>query len=177
MNRKNAVVGWAALAVLTLSLGCGDDNKGGTKGRGTAACNSWQSAYCSFATKCGATKLCDQVTAFACKSDAVATECANKLKAATCEAPPANCDALDMADPTPAKKACEDFEAAFCQRVDQCVSGTRDTCLDSTKTMLDCTKALGVTLQYEQCMADVPKMACEKLDSPPSCTGIVLLGP
>ena len=174
MTRRTAV----AMTILALVIGCSDDggDNQGPPGRGTPACNKWQSAICGWASKCpvqgGAT--CDQVKGIACKSDAEAERCATAIASATCQTPPANCDLRDMADPAPAQKACNDYVALACDWSEQCQAGTRDACLQKAKEVLDCSLFIGVTLAYEQCVSELPKHPCTDTAGPASCKGVLL---
>ena len=167
----------ALFAVLALGSGCGDDSgNSGPPGRGSAACNQWQSAYCGLVSKCqGAAQACDQVKGIYCKSDAEAQRCANALGSATCSGPPAGCDVLDIADGAPAQKACTDMQTAVCQRNDECQPGTRDACLTQINDVLNCSKAIGITLAFEQCLVETAKISCTNPTTPLICKGVVLL--
>jgi hypothetical protein len=189
MGTKRAVVSRIALAWIALVMACSDSpgtaapdahSDVQSSGRGTAACNEWQSAYCGLLVKCQspeASALCEQVKAFSCKSDADAKQCADLINATGCAQPPAVCDIAGIADPAPAKKMCEDFNTAFCKRMDECDPGTFMTCQTSVNTNLDCNKVLGVTLAYEACMIEIPKIACTAMELPAVCKGVLLLGP
>jgi hypothetical protein len=157
--------------------GATDDADAGAVGRGSAACHEWQKAYCDWNTTCnGPSAACEQVKGIYCKSDDDASRCAAAMPSATCPALPADCDVGVIADRSWAQKACEDFAASFCARVDACLTGTEEPCMDQVKSVLDCVKALGVTLSYEQCMSSVPNMDCKTLTVPPACRGVLLLG-
>ena len=164
------------VATLALVMGCSDDGgNAGPAGRGTATCNQWQSALCQWIGRCTMPPAgaCDQIKAIACKSDSQAEHCATALSSASCSAPPENCDVRDLADPAPAKKACEDFGAAFCQKSEECTSGSRDPCLQEVQSTLPCSEFIGVTLAYEQCVAQIRTLACTS-PSPEVCKGILL---
>jgi hypothetical protein len=176
MRIQHQVRGYAALLLVAMCLRCGDDD--GAKqpaGRGTPKCNEWQSAVCGWVARCqGPAILCDQVRSITCKSDSEAQRCASGLAAASCSEPPAQCDVGNIADPAPAKKACEDFLGAFCQRSEECQAGSRDTCLDQLKTTLDCSRAIGVNLAFDRCMTDIPKTTCAAMNLPPACQQVLL---
>jgi hypothetical protein len=112
-----------------------------------------------------------------CKSDAEAKRCASELAAATCSALPTTCNIIDIADPAPAQKGCTEFEDAFCKRIDECQSGSKETCLSEVKMTLDCSKAIGITLAFGTCMGEVPKIACASPALPEVCRGVLLLSP
>jgi hypothetical protein len=180
MRTKTGVVGRLALAGIALVMACSDSPSPATPGRGSAACNEWQTAYCGFAMKCNANNvntICDQVKAFACKSDTEAKRCADAINAASCTAPPAGCDALDIADPAPAKKACEDYRTAFCKRIDECQPGSMDACVAEFNKTLMCEKAIGVAAGYEACMPEIPKLVCANVTLPDVCRGILIFTP
>lgn len=171
-------LGIGAIALVALGLGCSSGGgNGAPAGRGTPACNQWQSAVCEWITKCqvsGAATTCEQLKGIACKSDAEAQRCATAVASASCTSPPANCNIADLADPVPAKKACEDFQAAACQRNEECQPGTRDACLEQIKGTLDCSVVIGVALAYEQCMTEIKTVACTSTTGPDSCKGVLL---
>jgi hypothetical protein len=177
MTTKTAVARPIALAWIALVMACSDSPSTAPAGRGSAACNEWQAAYCGLVGKCqGANSLCDQVKGIACKSDAEAKRCADLINAAACVPPPTECDVTGIADPAPAAKACEDLNAAFCKRADECQPGSLQTCLDAIKMQLDCSTIIGVTLAYESCMGEIPKIACTSLALPDVCKGVLLKG-
>jgi hypothetical protein len=164
-------------AVVALVFACSDDpGNAAPAGRGSAACNEWQSAYCGLVTKCqGAAAACDQVKGFYCKSDTEAGRCASLLGVATCNAgPPAGCSITDIADPVPAQKSCADMQKALCERNEECQAGTRDACLAQVNDVLDCTKAIGITLAFEQCLVETAKISCTSPATPPICKGVVV---
>jgi hypothetical protein len=178
MTTKIAAVSRLAFASLALAFACSDDPGPSEPGRGTPACNEWQAAYCNLIARCqGAASVCDQVKGVTCKSDAEAKRCAGELASASCAAPPTTCNIIDIADPAPAKKGCESFEDAFCKRIDECQPGAKATCLNDVKTTLDCSKAIGITLAFDSCMASVPKIACVSPALPDVCKGVLLLSP
>jgi hypothetical protein len=166
----------AALAVASLAFACSDDANNPPAGRGSAACHEWQGAYCGLLAKCQAPNAaCDQVKGIACRSDDEARQCANTVNTMQCAAPPASCDVVAIADPAPAQKACEDFQNALCARTEECQPGSQDACLEQVKAALACTRAIGFGLSYEQCMADVAKLACAATAGPDSCKGVILV--
>ena len=170
----------ATLAVLgMLAIGACSDDDGQSQppaGRGSATCHTWQSAYCSFVTKCqGPAAACEQAKAIVCASDAQAQSCASALSSATCTSAPANCDLRDVADPAPAQKSCEDLRLALCQRSEECQPGSRDTCIEQVKTAIDCTKVIGIMLAYESCLPEIAKLSCATMATlPPVCMGVLL---
>jgi len=176
MTSKTAVVSRIALAWIALVMACSDDSTSAPPGRGSAACNEWQSAYCGLVAKCqGANSLCEQVKGITCKSDTEAKQCADAINGAACMPPPAGCDVGAIADTAPAKKMCEDFNAAFCKRFDECQPGSLDTCVAETKMALNCEKVIGATLAYETCMSEIPKIVCTTPSLPDVCKGVLLV--
>src|SRR5262249_30632209 len=125
----------AAAALLTLTLSCSSPSNNGSSGpvgRGTAACNQWQTAICGWVTRCGAplgTACAEQADAISCISDQKAQDCATALNGAGCTAPPAGCDLSDLADPAPAITACNQFTDELCAFEVRCDSTvTSDAC-------------------------------------------------
>jgi len=156
--------------------GATDANDAGAMGRGSAACHEWQQSYCEWNSACqGPAVGCEQVKGIYCKSDDDAQRCAAAMKSSSCTELPAGCDVGVLADRDRAQKACEDFAASYCERVDACLTGPHDPCIEQVATVLDCMRALGVTLSYEQCMSAVPTMDCKTLAVPPPCRGVLLL--
>ena len=156
--------------------GAADANDAGVSGRGTATCHEWQQSYCEWNTACqGPFVACEQVKSIYCKSDEDAERCAEAMSSSSCSELPAGCDVGVLADRNWARKACEDFAASFCQRLDACSAGTQEPCIEQVKRILDCRRALGVTLSFEQCMSSVAKMDCQTLAVPPACRGVLLL--
>ncbi|HMI89658.1 MAG TPA: hypothetical protein VK550_36545 [Polyangiaceae bacterium] len=165
-----------AFAVLALFMGCSDDDGNtGPPGRGTATCHQWQSALCEWIGKCAmpGADACNQIRAIACKSDAEAERCATALRAATCVAPPANCDIRDLADPAPAKKACEELSGVVCAKSEQCQPASGDACFQELENTLPCADFIGVTLAYEQCISEMRNLACTAA-GPEACRGVLL---
>ena len=153
-----------------------DANDAGALGRGSPACHEWQRAYCEWNMACqGPSIACEQVKGIYCKSDDDAQRCADAMKSSSCTVLPAGCDVGVVADRSRAQKACEDFATSFCDRVDACSLGAQESCMDEVKSVLDCMRALGVTLSYEQCMSSVPNMDCKTLAVPSACRGVLLL--
>ena len=166
------------LVLLSLVLGCSDDDPGPPAGRGSTACREWQAAYCGLLiNKCmAANSACDQIKSITCKSDDEARRCVGALNAQTvCAAPSATCDVSGIADPAPAQKACDDFGIALCARNEECQPGSRDACLEQLKGMLTCSKAIGVALSFEQCLTDVAKISCAAPTTPDSCKAVILV--
>jgi len=171
--------GIVSLFLIMMGSGCSGDNgssNANTTGRGTPTCNDWQSAYCGWLAKCqGPAVACDQAKSIYCKSDAEAKRCADALASSACSSSPEKCELTDLADPAPAAKACENFGVILCQREEVCQRGTKEACLDLFKNVLDCTRAIGVSLGYEQCMSEFPNIPCASMSGPPVCIGVLLL--
>ena len=157
--------------------GAADDaNDAGAVGRGSPACHEWQQAYCEWNSACeNPSVACEQVKGIYCKSDEDAQRCATAMTSSACSELPAGCDVGVLADRGRAQKACEDFAESFCHRLDACSTTAHDPCIEEVKLVLDCKRALGVTLSYEQCMSSVPNMDCKTLAVPPTCRGVLLL--
>ena len=145
-------------------------------GRGSAACHSWQEAICTWAQKCGAmdqATCVEQAKSITCKTDALATQCAQTLNTLAC-VNPTGCDFLAMADPAPAVQACNQFMSALCSKGATCPGGQPvDQCVASLAASLNCNAAVGYTLGYEKCMADVQAINCANASFPASCDGVI----
>jgi len=187
MNRKLATVALtsfiSAAAAISACGGSEDPPPSSPQvtGRGTPACNTWQTAVCSFAARCStapAATCQEQATAISCISDQKAQDCAAALDAATCAMGPPGCDLKDLADPVPAQAACQQFideTCAFGMRCDATL--TLDSCRQQAATQVDCTKAIGAKLQFEQCISEIRALSCTAQAGPPSCSGALVLLP
>ena len=183
MNRRLWTARSAGLLLMTLTMACSSSSPGGSsgpKGRGTPACNQWQTAVCAFGTKCNSPigAACqDQANAISCISDMKATDCANSLNAATCTAPPSGCDLRDLADPAPAIAACNQLIDEGCAAIVRCDSTvTSAACHTQYAAMIDCATMIGVKLTFEQCIAEVKALTCPATMAPMSCMGALLSG-
>jgi hypothetical protein len=167
---------FALLAAIATGACSGDDDSSQPAGAGTEPCRSYQLAYCSLGMKCQAPALvCDQAKSVACKSDAEAQRCATALSASSCAAPPSGCDLSDIADPAPAKKACEDFQAAICQRSEECMAGSHDMCVEEIKAAVNCANAIGVKSTFQSCLSETRILACDATEAPEACKGVLLM--
>jgi hypothetical protein len=174
----------AALGVLlsvSLLVACSSTSSGnGTppKGRGTAACNGWQTAICSWASRCGsptAAECQDQANAVSCISDQKANDCANAFNTASCAGPPSSCDIKDLADPAPAMASCQQFLDELCAAQVRCdPTVTAEQCHQVIDPKTDCSRMIGVKLSFEQCIADIRALQCTATAAPASCMGALL---
>lgn len=148
------------------------------KGRGSPACNQWQTAICGWASKCGSPSAAtcqDQANSIACISDQKAQDCANAFNSAACTSLPAGCDLRDLADPAPARMACQQFLDELCVAAMRCnPTTTAAQCDQQFASMINCTNAIGVKLTFEQCIADIKVLSCQATSSPPACTGALV---
>jgi hypothetical protein len=179
------------LALGALATGChgGDDDDaaphcGAPAGaRGTSECQRWQVAICDYAEKCGTLAQCTcitQASSLACKSEAEATRCADLLPSAACgDSALASCDLAEMADPAPAVAGCQQFLSAYCDLEVSCgISATKDACLTSNMgsgaDQVDCTRVIGLSTTFDQCLADIPGVSCQASSAPASCKNVLL---
>lgn len=180
---RTRVTVFGAFTAGFLALGCGDDSgggSGGTRGRGTPACQDWQDALCDFAAdECGLAPrdFCDtQYLGIECLSDDKASACSSAFQAASCGAPPPNCDFADIADPAPAMAKCETFFRTVCELEMRC-GGIRpvDQCVTEVMAMKgDCSNALSVDLRYEDCMDSLKSTSCANATSAINvCAGVI----
>ncbi len=148
-------------------------------GRGTATCNAWQNAVCDFVvTQCDVmteSQCIDNYFGVTCRDDQQARDCVADIKDADCMTGAAGCDIVDIADPEPAILACNDLLNAICARAEECGGSTIEACLAEAATGLECSAALGFTLEYETCMQDIEQMACSADGLPDSCQGAIQL--
>jgi hypothetical protein len=174
-----------------LAVGCkGDDDDGAAAScplpadaRGTAECHRWQTAICAFGGKCNSLEQCkciEQASGIECISDAEATRCADVLESATCTDTGSlnGCDLSQMASPAPAQAGCQLYLTRVCETAERCGSGPAATCVQElmgTGTgQVDCSRAIGLKLSFEQCIEELQALACTAEELPKSCTGVVL---
>jgi hypothetical protein len=158
----------------------GNDNQGETAGRGSAACNKWQSALCGWASRCqsgSAVQLCNQAKGITCQNNAAAEACSSSLASSACTEFPTGCQPLDQANPAPAQAACNGFLEAVCRRQDECMPGSFDSCLTQLRGMVNCSLAVGFQLGYEECLAQIGALACDASDLPAICEDVLTLRP
>jgi hypothetical protein len=187
------LVSWLA-ALTSCSAGAGEDEQstadastGGCYGDGsndrqqgaanaTDGCHEWQRAVCDWTERCGgdAVRCREQAPAISCLCDAHAYRCSTDIDAAACSDAPPNCDLAQIADPEPAIAACNVLLAAVCDRAEECQASTREGCMTETSATLDCTLAVAVMPQYEQCLGEISQLSCD-LETPVSCQRVILL--
>ena len=160
-----------------LALGCkGEDDA--AKGRGTAACQDFQDAVCDFAADhCHVSErgTCDHAfQGIECKSDAVASACANSLNDAACGAAVPTCDLSQIIDTQPAIAHCQELIAKLCAHLAQCgQTASLDSCLASPPTGgLDCLQAASVGLGYEDCLQQIDDWSCGA-QTPRICSEVI----
>ena len=185
MNLSLGHLARSSLISVTLALACssGSSSPGGPtgpKGRGTPACNQWQSAVCAWATMCnspGATTCQEQANSISCSSDDKAQSCANLLASATCTTLPAGCDLRDLAKSAHHGQTCNQFIDAACVWNTRCdPATTTEACHAQLLTMVDCTKVIGIKLAFEQCMTEMKALTCDATTLPAVCNGVLLRG-
>jgi hypothetical protein len=151
-----------------------------TAGRGTAACHEWQRASCEWAARCNARDVAQcaaQYQEIECNSDTTATNCATSFDAAACTTLPANCGMTDLANAAPAIQGCTDFFNALCARDATCGSPTPTaTCVTQTETAssIDCSLAIGLSLNFQDCLTQINTLSCNAAAQPAVCTKSIL---
>jgi len=124
-----------------------------------------------------ATQLQEQVNGVSCISDAKAQACADAFKEAPCTGVPAGCDQFAVADPAPALAACQKFIDTDCSRAMRCTPAlTADACQAQSAASIDCSKAVGVKLSFEQCLSELGALSCQATTGPAVCNGALVLG-
>ena len=78
-----------------------------------------------------------------------------------------------------AEEKCNQFEAAFCERVQSCTEGTsspttKEKCMSDLAKRADCSKAEEAPGDLDKCVAAVKALACTSLTSLPSSCDIKL---
>lgn len=170
-------MGLTALAGSACSSDASGGGTGTTAGRGSTACQSWQTAVCKFVVGCGALSqsTCDDnYKGIACKSDAQATDCATKFRSASCAAPPRACDITDLVDTAPAIASCNQYLDAVCAMNTRCSpTTTAEACHTQVAAQLDCSKAAGVSQSFETCLQELKAASCSVQTHPKSCDGAI----
>lgn len=141
-------------------------------------CLQWQDAMCDYlADRCGQTTRadCDNLLkSMFCKDDATMKACTNAVAAAACGPTPEPCK--NVADTAPAIAWCKNFVDAYCTRFDECKMGTKDSCLATSGTAIDCSLAVGIGASADTCMATLPSTPCEQMNqTPAACQGVIKL--
>ena len=170
-----------ALAIALLLLGCtgGSDNRRADQGRGTEACRIWQDAICDhFADECDYVDrgVCDrQYQSVTCRSDDIADRCTDMLRSASCGEARPDCLIEGVANPEPARAACDSLIEIFCERSTACgVSDTTEKCQSSSDMFVQCGKAVGYQLSYETCLEEIPNISCDVLQLPEQCSDVIV---
>ena len=80
----------------------------------------------------------------------------------------------DMADPAPAIQACNQLISTLCTKWSTCPGGVPvDQCVATESSTVNCSAAIGYTLGYEKCMADIQANDCNTASFPATCDGVV----
>lgn len=165
---------WGAFFVALVA--CGGGRETPTEGRGSAACRIWQDSVCDWADRCEALPrdACDeQFQAVTCRSDDTANECSRQFDAASCQIVPARCGLDAIADPAPAARACAALTSAICKRSAMCgLSQSEEDCLK--REMVDCSRSVAFTLDYETCIDEVEKLECGVFVIPEICESVII---
>lgn len=147
--------------------------------RGSASCRAWQRAFCDFAAdRCGILPrpLCDdQQRGIECRDDGQAEQCALDFTMASCERPPLGCEVIDVADRKPAAEACDVYFDALCMSNVRCgLFDNLDSCRIHPLFEFDCSSALSIDPDYEECLRALDNRACN--ESVPICDGVIRAG-
>jgi hypothetical protein len=138
-------------------------------------CQGWRSTSCEYATRCGtATPRCAaQFAAIQCRSESSAEACAYQLHAAYCDELPPACDAMQIADNSAAIEGCQQYRQATCASAVKCgYAKSLEECL--AKPTLDCTKAVGLSASFQQCLSALANVDCLSWLPPESCVGTII---
>jgi hypothetical protein len=89
------------------------------------------------------------------------------------------CGGDDKAPPTPIEK-CQALVSAVCNKLVACnLTPTTSSCAADAATALDCQRAVGVSANYETCMAEVTGATCDNVQAsnqlPASCSKTITL--
>lgn len=175
----------AVVFVLVLVL-CGSPGCAGAAahsasgGRGSPECRKWQNAVCGYAERCGAIehKDCDpQYQGVVCKSDDSALSCADQLENASCGHANASCDLDAVADPGPARAACEVLINTYCARATDCgAEENREHCLTSPEVAaIPCDDAIAFRLEFDSCIQQLEGLDCATFKLPDLCRSVIVV--
>jgi hypothetical protein len=167
------------LIVTLLVVACIGTNDRADQGRGSESCRVWQDAACDhFADACHAVSrmTCDeQYQSVTCRSDKVANNCTKMLRSVSCGGASPDCLLSGVADPDPAQAACNDLVDSFCGRSVECgLSTDMQGCVDSSASLVQCSRAVGYQLNFEACLDDIAKADCSALTLPQSCDSVII---
>lgn len=163
-----------------LVVGCSSSSSDDApKGRGSAACQKWQSTLCGWAKKCGVSaaqvaQCNEQARGVTCKSDELANSCTATLQSDSCSTAAVGCDIRDLADPAAAETACAGYLDAVCTSVERCGGATKADCLADPALAAVCPGAIAYTLDYEACLSQIKTVSCTAETLPAICTGVIL---
>jgi hypothetical protein len=170
---------WGAFAVALVACGGAAARQTPEEGRGTAACRQWQDSVCDWATRCQALDRedCDaQFQGVTCRSDEAAAKCASAFDKSGCDRTPSRCGLSEIADPTPAERACDELTETFCRRSVECgISATEDDCLDREE--VDCSRSVAYRLEYESCLDQIEEIECQIVRLPQICEAVIISSP
>lgn len=143
----------------------------------SAKCRQWQSAECDFEVGCGWTTFDDCTNLYQsafCEDDSIVQSCLQELSTADCSTGvPEAC--LNVPDPTPAVRFCDDLLDAWCTKRDACGLETKAGCIASNADSLECNKAEGVTAGGAACLDQIPLLECSGLSFPTECNGVIII--
>lgn len=78
-----------------------------------------------------------------------------------------------------AQSQCETFIDVACSRILQCYQTTQAACTSQADSVLQCSRIIAVTSNYDRCVSDSATFSCAsymsnpgQLTLPPSCTGV-----
>ncbi len=137
-------------------------------GRGSEACQSWQSAVCDRVERCEtsepAGRDCEvHYGSFVCRSDEIAQECADAYADAGCSDPPEECGIAEVVNPKPAVEGCLALLEAYCRNFVACElprAATQEDCLEAYGENFICDNAVGLYPWFEECLDRVPQLPC-----------------
>ncbi len=169
----------AAMAMMGVGLfGCGDDEQlvscaPSVEG---APCERWRSSICRFASNCGieVDDCLAQYGQFDCRSEDLATRCADAFLSASCDSPPVNCDFEAVAYVEPAVSGCERYLDETCHSAVTCqIISDQEQCLADVD--IDCSTAVALGDSYDACLSSLRDLDCAAWVLPESCRGAVIV--
>jgi len=164
------------IASATAQSGCEPSVKAGacTPNVVGTPCERWRESICRYADDCDidVDRCREQYAEFECRTDEVATRCADVFLSATCSERPKNCDFDAVADLEPAVRGCERYLRDACQSAFSCQVVT-DEAQCTAEVDIDCARAVSLGARFEDCIRDIADIDCSAWVLPATCEDVV----
>jgi hypothetical protein len=151
----------------------GEDEGPADPGRSGEACAEYSDALCDYVERCRPSVKREECDALArsivCLTDGRAEGCTLGIDGASCGSPPGDCELSDVADPEPARVACEAMVEATCRAQGGCALSEVECA--AAREALACDTVIGVKAGLERCLDDLADPSCDELPVA-SCQGL-----